>query len=181
MAMTKREQALDAAITVVGTQGVRALSHVRVDEKAGLPKGSTSNYFRTRAALLAAVVDRIVELELRDVGQAMTPASAAEFIDGLCFLIDDVTDGNRVLTTARLALFVEGSHDDELQKGLSRGRAAMEKSVVYALARLGAPNPIAGAAAVMACCEGTILHRIARGDDTDPRPMFELIVKAALQ
>jgi hypothetical protein len=45
-------RALDAAIELLGTEGLRALTHVRVDLRAGLPKGSTSNYFRTRAALL---------------------------------------------------------------------------------------------------------------------------------
>ncbi|WP_331458001.1 hypothetical protein [Rhodococcus opacus] len=31
-----------------------------------------------------------------------------------------------------------------------------------------------------ACAEGLILHRIAREDTTDPRPAFELVVRAAL-
>ena len=33
---------------------------------------------------------------------------------------------------------------------------------------------------LMACAEGVILHRIARHDTTDPRPLFELVVAAAL-
>ena len=40
-------------------EGVRALSHARVDERAGLPPGSTSNWFRTRRALLGGVVARV--------------------------------------------------------------------------------------------------------------------------
>ena len=42
----------------------------------------------------------------------------------------------------------------------------------------GAPQ--AAAAAIAACFEGLILHRIARHDDTDPRPAFDLLVQAAL-
>ena len=49
--MTSKTRALDAAIDLLGTQGLRALAHTRVDERASLPKGSTSNYFRTRQAL----------------------------------------------------------------------------------------------------------------------------------
>jgi hypothetical protein len=56
----------------------------------------------------------------------------------------------------------------------------MESSVVPALARLGALDPQAAAAAVMACFEGLILHRIARHDDTDPRRTLDLVVRAAL-
>jgi len=67
-----KTRALDAAIDLVGTHGLRALTHARVDERAELPKGSTSNYFRTRAALLSGVVDRIVEREMAEVGAAFS-------------------------------------------------------------------------------------------------------------
>lgn len=32
----------------------------------------------------------------------------------------------------------------------------------------------------MACAEGLILHRVARYDDSDIRPILELVVRAAL-
>jgi hypothetical protein len=32
----------------------------------------------------------------------------------------------------------------------------------------------------MACFEGLIPHRVARHDDTDPRPVFDLVARAAL-
>ena len=41
-----------------GTAGLRALTHNRVDERAALPRGSTSNYFRTREALILGIVER---------------------------------------------------------------------------------------------------------------------------
>ena len=50
---------LEAAVELLGTEGLRALTHARVDAQAGLPKGSTSNYFRTRAQLLIGVNDWI--------------------------------------------------------------------------------------------------------------------------
>jgi hypothetical protein len=70
------------------------------------------------------------------------------------------------------------SHNAALREALSRGRAAMEDLAV-ALARLGPANHMAGIA-VAACFEGLLLHRIARHDPTDPRPTFELVVRAAL-
>ncbi|WP_455132609.1 TetR/AcrR family transcriptional regulator, partial [Microbacterium aurum] len=56
---SKREQVLDAAITVLGERGPRGLTHRAVDERAGLPTGSASNYFRTRDALLTGITDRL--------------------------------------------------------------------------------------------------------------------------
>jgi AcrR family transcriptional regulator len=175
-----KTRALDAAIDLVGRQGLRALTHTRVDERAGLPKGSTSNYFRTRQALLSAVVDRLVELDMPADGGGFRPASAEEFVEALCRLLDHLTRANRVPTTARLVLFMEGSHNSSLREALSRGREALESVVVVAMARLGAHDPATAATTVAACFEGLLLHRIARHDETDPRPAFELVVRAAL-
>ncbi|MGW4334766.1 TetR/AcrR family transcriptional regulator [Rhodococcus koreensis] len=174
-----RTSALDAAIDLLGTEGLRSLTHARVDDRAGLPKGSTSNYFRTRAALLTGTVDAIVDRELSEVGM-LAPASAEDLVDAVCGLIDYTTVANRTVTAARLVLFLEASHDPVLREALARGRTAMEASVVSAFAHLGARDPQTAATALMACAEGLILHRIAREDTTDPRPAFELVVRAAL-
>ncbi|GEL97082.1 putative transcriptional regulator, TetR [Cellulomonas terrae] len=175
-----RDRALDAAIDLLGTEGLRSLTHGRVDERAGLARGSTSNYFRTRDALLAGVAQRILERELPEVGTAFAPASADELVDAVAALVHHTTTTQRTLTTARLVLFMEASHDPALRDTLSSGRRAMEAQVVPVLARLGAADPVTGAAALMACAEGLILHRVARGDETDPRPALELVTRAAL-
>ena len=47
-----RARVLSAALQLPGTQGLKALTHRRVDEQAQLSPGSTSYYFRTRDALL---------------------------------------------------------------------------------------------------------------------------------
>ena len=52
--------------------------------------------------------------------------------------------------------------------------------VVVALARLGAHDLATSATTVAACFKGILLHRIARHDETDPRPTFELVARAAL-
>ena len=175
-----KTRAIEAAIELVGTQGLRALTHARVDEQAGLPKGSTSNYFRTRQALQAGVVNGIVERELPAVGVAFSPTSSDELVDALCALFDHMTTVNRTVTAARLVLFMEASHNAELRDAVSRGREAMEALSVVALARLGAREPHTASIAVAACFEGLLLHRIARHDPTDPRPTFAMIVRAAL-
>lgn len=161
--------------------GLRALTHVRVDDRAGLPKGSTSNHFRTRAALLSGVVDWIVQREMREVTAAsVAPTTSTELVDAFCGLFEYTTEVNRVLTTARFVLFMEASHNVGLRESVSRGRDAMASAVAPVLAKLGASDPQVAAEAVMACFEGLILHRIARGDVTDPRATFDLIVRAAL-
>ncbi|MDQ0373785.1 TetR/AcrR family transcriptional regulator [Cellulomonas humilata] len=177
---TLRDRALDSAIDLLGTEGLRSLTHARVDDRAGIARGSTSNYFRTRDALLAGVAQRILEREMPDVGTAFAPVSADELVDAVAALVRHTTTVQRTLTTARLVLFMEASHDPALRATLSSGRHAMEAQVVPVLASLGSTDPVTGAAALMACAEGLILHRIARGDETDPRPALELVTRAAL-
>lgn len=176
-----KTRALEAAVDLLGSQGLRALTHARVDARAGLPKGSASNHFRTRAALLAGVMDWILERELPEVGAAFAPTSADELVDALCGVLDHLTRADRAVTTARLVLFLEASHDEQLRAAVSRGRTLMEAAAVSMLAKLGAADPVTAAGAIAACSEGLILHRIARHDETDPRPVFELVVRGALR
>ncbi|WP_324651819.1 TetR/AcrR family transcriptional regulator [Georgenia sp. H159] len=175
-----RDRALDAAIDLLGTGGLRALTHRRIDQHAQLPPGSTSNYFRTRDALLTAAADTIVERELAGAGAAFAPTSTDEFLEALVALVDHITRDQRTVTTARLVLFMEASHHPALRESLWRGRALFATALEPVLRDLGARDPGTAASAVMACCEGLILHRIARDDDTDVRPALDLVVRAAL-
>ena len=59
----RRAAIADAALEVLEAEGGRGLTHRAVDRRAGLPEGSTSNYFQTREALLTAALSRLVELE----------------------------------------------------------------------------------------------------------------------
>lgn len=79
------------------------------------------------------------------------------------------------------ARLMEASHDAELRSALIRGRQVMERAILPALAALGAPDPLLASQAIAACFEGLFLHRIARHADIDPRPVLDLVVRAALQ
>jgi AcrR family transcriptional regulator len=59
----RTRQVGDAAIAVLADQGARGLTHRAVDQAAGLPPGTTSNYARTREALLTLALSRIAELD----------------------------------------------------------------------------------------------------------------------
>src|ERR1700727_3687505 len=60
----RRRDLTDAAIDLLGSNGVHGVSHPKVDERAEVPAGSTSFYFRTRQALLHAVAGRLAELDV---------------------------------------------------------------------------------------------------------------------
>ncbi|MFE5310966.1 TetR/AcrR family transcriptional regulator [Isoptericola sp. NPDC056573] len=175
-----RRRALDAAVDLLGTEGLRALTHGRVDERAGLPRGSTSNYFRTRAALLAGVSDELAARDLAGLSAAPEPRSAADFVDMLCAGFAQATGPDRAATTARLVLFLEASHDPDLRGRVDRGREALLDWGERMVGRLGAADARAAMIAVSGAYEGLLLHAIARHDPTDPRPPLTLVVDAAL-
>jgi AcrR family transcriptional regulator len=75
----RTRQVGDAAIAVLAEHGARGLTHRAVDQAAGLPLGTTSNYARTRAALLTLALTRIAELDAADgAGQAARASELSE-------------------------------------------------------------------------------------------------------
>ncbi len=57
----RRRALADAGLALLAEEGARGLTHRAVDVRAGVPGGTTSNYFRTRDELLQGLVGRIGE------------------------------------------------------------------------------------------------------------------------
>ena len=72
MTICRVKHLLDAAIRVLGERGVRAVTHRAVDAEAGVGAGSTANYFSTREALFAAIVERFAERERQNFEELAT-------------------------------------------------------------------------------------------------------------
>lgn len=181
MAGTK-ERALHAAVELLGTEGVRALSHARVDARAELPPGSTSNWFRTRRALLAGVVDWMAESERADFGPSgvtVQPTPEA-LIESLCAVIELQSGPFAVRTRARYALFLELSSDPELGAPLRRQRREFERWTEHLVAEVGIADPGPAARALMALSDGLMLHRLTVDPGLDVRPAVERSVRSLI-
>ncbi|MRX44816.1 TetR/AcrR family transcriptional regulator [Agromyces kandeliae] len=176
---TTKDRALEAAVQLLGSEGVRALSHARVDARAELPNGSTSNWFRTRRALLAGIIDWMAEQERADFSPTLfdepTPAS---IIEGLCAVLLAQTGPFAVRTRARFALFLELGADDELLAPLRRQRQEFEQWTDRLVTAAGIPDPIPAGRALMALGDGLILHRLTIDPGLDVRPVVERAVRA---
>ncbi|GAA3819806.1 TetR/AcrR family transcriptional regulator [Sphaerisporangium flaviroseum] len=119
----RRRQALaDAAIEVLGRSGIHGLSHRAVDERAGLPAGTASNYFRSRDALLRAAAERVVELHQADMREANGLAGAPIDTGGLIELIAGSLHYSATAHRARyLAIYelnLEATRRPELRRAL---------------------------------------------------------------
>ncbi|MEZ0446879.1 TetR/AcrR family transcriptional regulator [Cellulomonas sp. ICMP 17802] len=175
---TTKERALDAAVELLGAEGVRALSHARVDARAGLPAGSTSNWFRTRRALLAGIVDWMAELERAD-GPPVAPDPDA-LADGLCAMLELQTGPFAARTRARYALFLELASDTELGAPLRHQRHEFERWTEQLVTAAGIPDPVPAARALMALGDGLMLHRLTVDPTLDMRPAVERTVRALM-
>lgn len=175
MAAGTRVRALDAAVELIGVQGVRALSHARVDRQAGLPPGSTSNWFRTRRALIAGVVDHIAESERADLGHAgMRPiADLPGLVEGLSEMAELLTGVHATRTRARYALFLEVVDDPELAAPLHRQRREFERWAEGLIDAAGIGDPASATRALMALADGLLLHRLTVDPALDLRPVLE--------
>lgn len=77
-ARNRRPLLADAAITILARDGGRGLTHRAVDREAGVPEGTTKNYYATRDAILAAAAHRMADHHRTAVDQlrATTPTGA---------------------------------------------------------------------------------------------------------
>lgn len=180
MARATRDRALEAAVEVLGSEGVRALSHARVDDRAGLPPGSTSNWFRTRRALLIGVIDWIVERELEELDPSTVSADRGldGFLDGLCGMVELQIEPHAVRTRARYALFLELAGDEEISERLQHGHRQFQQWTEHMLATLGIPDPVGSSRALMALLDGLLLHRLILDPDLDMRAAIRRAVNA---
>jgi AcrR family transcriptional regulator len=180
MPAATRERALQAAVELLGEQGVRALSHARVDERAGLPPGSTSNWFRTRRALLGGIVDWIAERERADFdpGAMPTVSGVDELIEGFCAMTELQSGPFAARTRARYALFLEIGGDPELGEPLRRQRRVFERWTEGVVVAVGVADPVPATRALMALADGLLLHRLTVDPELDMRPAIERAVRA---
>jgi DNA-binding transcriptional regulator YbjK len=73
----RRRELCDAAINVLAEEGSRGLTHRKVEQRAGLPDGTTSSYFPTRSALLRGIAERVAELDGAEFTSVATEAADA--------------------------------------------------------------------------------------------------------
>jgi len=182
---TRREQLLDAAITVLGERGIHALTHRAVDTQAGVPAGSASNHFRTRDALLDAVVQRFATRERglwEDLAMRMYPTTPHELAQVLVAAAKTATGPQRTLTLARYAILVEaGIHPAMRAQLLSTGGQVNTWFMTW-LRVAGSTDPERDAPIIMNHYTGLVLHDLAIPDPAfDPTDQITALVTTVIR
>ena len=160
----------DAAIDVLAEEGMRGLTHRAVDRRTALPEGTTSAYFRTRKALIEAVVRRIADLDRADLradrlpDDPVGPPPDLTDLDAMAASIARVLDRwmseGRNRTLARYACLLEATHHPEIRTILAHGEAPRAQSAAM-LAAIGARDPQRAGDHLVACIDGLLFDRLA--------------------
>lgn len=159
----RRRRLADAAIDTLAAGGPRGLTHRAVDHAAGLPEGSCSYYFRTRQALLLAVVDRVVEVEAADLDLRLRVDDAAgpiEVAAMLVRLIQHRVGSARSRTLARFELVLETARSPKLHRQLHEVDLRLQTSLAAMLTGLGTTDPRRQAVLLSSYLDGLVLHLI---------------------
>ncbi|MFB7369908.1 TetR/AcrR family transcriptional regulator [Streptomyces sp. NPDC056222] len=154
---SRAERIGDAALDLLVERGMRGLTHRAVDERAGLPQGSTSNHARTRQALLETAVRRQVELEARVLTPHEMPgpdAGAGDLVDALALALHRYLTDHRALLVSRYELALEATRRPELRTFFDAAGAAFHGPLIAMMADAGSPSPERHALSLIAWCEG---------------------------
>ena len=184
----RTRQVGDAAIAVLADHGARGLTHRAVDQAAGLPPGTTSNYARTREALLTLALTRIAEIDaaegaaglyetgISESGISGNRISGSELADGLARLlhrmIADV--GARRRVRARFELALEATRRPELRAAYDDMGRRFRAEAARLLAASGSAEPERDAWTLIAWLEGTAFYALA-GAGTTAAPSLEVL------
>ena len=181
----RRDDLLDAAICLLSERGTHALTHRAVDAAAGLPAGSASNYFRTRDALLNAVVERFAARERanwEDIAAKVCPTTPQALAQALTMFARDSTGPQRTLTLARYAILVEAANRPSLRAQLTATGARVNAWFMNWLRIAGSADPERDAPIVMNHWTGVVLHQLASPDPAfDPSAQIAALVTAVVR
>jgi DNA-binding transcriptional regulator YbjK len=141
----RRRILCDAAIQLLADEGAKGLTHRKVEQRAGLPDGTTSSYFRTRSALLRATAERVAELDAAEFEAVMRRGDPAETTTTLSVLADLVmrsaTGPGLDRSRARYELALHAHRDEVLQSAIEDAIAGFVALSEQAVTQLQ-PGPV---------------------------------------
>ncbi|GHF51177.1 MULTISPECIES: TetR/AcrR family transcriptional regulator [Streptomyces] len=131
----RRTALVDAAIEVLAREGARGLTFRAVDAQAGVPVGTSSNYFADRDDLLTQTAGRIhvrMTPDPEQVDRAMRPEPSRELVTELMRWLVQRVSTERSGYLAMLELRLEATRRPALRAELDRAiRGAYDESVRF--------------------------------------------------
>lgn len=145
MEKTTRERLLDAGLSLLGTAGSRRCTARAAEDAADVPHGSVRHHFANQAGFLAALVERLFEVDSPRGGETLDDTVRR-------WLGSDAT-----VTRARYELALLATREPSFREPFLRGR----DRYVDELEATGLPRDAAARAVAMV--DGLVLDAMIRG------------------
>lgn len=168
----RRRELCDAAIQVLAERGSRGLTHGQVDRCAGVPDGTTSYYYRTRAALLRGVGKRVAEIDTANLQSVIDgPLDVLPPFAPLAELTLKQADGpGLMLNRARHELLLGAARDPDLaqtsQVFVARINAMARDAIAHLRPGTHDPGMVAAQTTAVTTFIAGVFTRLAAGDRT---------------
>lgn len=182
----RREQIVEAAVSVIMERGFQNLSLSEIEKKAGMSRGQLTYYFPTKEDIMLAVFDRLVALTHQRVGvpegmAADGQAGAWEWIQHLLHRILAHPPLNPEFGCLQYTFLSQIQHRDDFREKLAglynEWRCKMAEGLERSPEEGGPARPVPGrafASLVQAILHGLAIQRAADPGAVDEEEMFAL-------
>lgn len=163
---------------MIGRGGIAAVDHRAVAAEAGVPLGSTTYYFESKADMVAQALHHVADREAERLRTETVQGALADTkgtpAERLADLMIDVWAGDRTVLLAQYELYLESGRREDLREAVGRWDRAYAELLQYALTQLGAPDVERRARLLCAGLDGLLLEHLATG--SAPAELRELAV-----
>jgi len=161
----RRRELLAAVVRVIGRGGIAAVDHRAVAAEAGVPLGSTTYYFASKAEMIASALASAASHEaerLRDQRDGGALDVAPEAIPGrLADVFLYAWEADRSTQIALFDLYLEAARNPDLRVAVDRWDHAYRELAATALERAGTPDAARRAHVLSASLVGLLLADVA--------------------
>jgi TetR/AcrR family transcriptional regulator, regulator of biofilm formation and stress response len=164
----RREALLQAAAEVAAEEGIGAVTHRRVTERAGVPLATVSYFFDSidelaTEALRVFTATRTAELEALAAALEAEQRSPDEIAEALAL----ASASERTWTLAQFEAYMEAARQPGLRQAVTETLVALDQVAAAVLRTAGAADPEGTAASFVALIDGLALRRLALDQPVD--------------
>jgi DNA-binding transcriptional regulator YbjK len=169
----RRDALLQAAAEVAAEEGVGAVTHRRVTERAGVPLATVSYFFDSidelaTEALRVFTAARTAELDALADALEAEQRSPDEIAEALAL----AATTERTWTLAQFEAYMESARKPTLRPAVRETLGALDQVAAAALRMAGAADPENTASTFVALIDGLALRRLALDEPVDDQGLY---------
>lgn len=161
-----RERIIEAALTVIGSDGVAAVTNRRIAAEAHVSLGSVTYHFASQSEMLRAALVEFVATETERLSVIADNYRSLDLdLDQAAGLVEQVA-AQVAFTSEQIAafeLYIQAGRDPHLQEAAAECFVAYDRLALTILETLGVPDAGPLAQSLVALVTGMQLRRLATG------------------